>query len=112
DGVSDHSGIDRVDEQQTGPLDFPFTPQEIEKVVKGLKNNKSSGPDNILNEVIKAISSALLPILVKLFNKILESGEFLTVWARGYLVPIHKRGDKNVPENYRGVTLLSCLGKV
>ena len=28
------------------------------------------------------------------------------------LLPIHKKGSKSSPKNYRGIMLLSCLGKL
>ena len=30
----------------------------------------------------------------------------------GAIVPIHKKGSKSDPSNYRGITLISCLGKL
>jgi hypothetical protein len=50
-------------------------------------------------------------IILKLFNLILKSGEILPDWLISYIVPIHKGGAKSDPGNYRGVSLLSCLGK-
>ena len=37
---------------------------------------------------------------------------FPSIWAEGIIVPIFKKGDKNDPANYRGITLVSCLGKL
>ena len=37
---------------------------------------------------------------------------FPECWARGKIVPIYKSGDKNIANNYRGITLLSCIGKL
>ena len=50
-------------------------------------------------------------ILCHLFNKILFSSEFPEHWITGMLLPIHKKGSKSSPKNYRGILLLSCLGK-
>ena len=97
---------------EEGPLDYNFTEKELDDILKRLKRNKSPGPDNILNEFLKTTKNTLLPTLTKLFNKILENGDFPKEWAHGYIIPIHKKGEKDNPENYRGITLLSCLGKV
>ena len=99
-------------DHEKGPLDFTFTEEELDKAIKKLKSNKSPGPDNIPNEFLKVTKTSFLPALVMLFNKILESGNFPRAWAYGHLIPIHKKGEKDNPENYRGITLLSCLGKV
>ena len=47
-----------------------------------------------------------------LFNRIFDTGEYPTVWTGAIIMPIHKSGNKNDPDNYRGVSLLSILGKV
>ena len=48
----------------------------------------------------------------RLFNKIFEIGYFPDKWSEGFIVPIHKKGDTNEHSNYRGITLLSTLGKL
>ena len=95
-----------------GPLDGQITEQEIMAEIKHLKNGKSSGPDNILNELLKSGSCHLLPSLHKLFNAVLSSGQFPTSWATDYLTVLHKKGSKTDPNNYRGISLSSCLGKL
>ena len=54
-----------------------------------------------------------LPIYVKLFNQILETGHFPNQWSTGCIHPIYKnKGDRENPANYRPITILSCLGKL
>ena len=94
-------------------LDDPITNEEILKAVSGLSNGKAPGPDNVLNEVIKVSVIHLLPFYNRLFNTILDTGNFPTSWALGLIVPIYKNvGDSHDPSNYRGITLVSCLGKL
>ena len=85
---------------------------ELEKAIKSLKNNKSTGPDGILNEQIKSTFPIMKNIYLKLFNFIFDTGSFPESWAEGQIVPIYKKkGNKNDPNNYRGITLISCLAK-
>ena len=50
---------------------------------------------------------------LKLFSIIFDSGIVPESWAVGDILPIYKnKGNVNSPENYRPITLLSCLGKV
>ena len=64
------------------------------------------------NEQIKTSFSKMKETFLKLFNIILNTGCFPESWAEGLIVPIYKmKGSKNDPNNYRGITLLSCLAK-
>ncbi len=93
-------------------LNKPFTEEEIEKAAKSLKSGKSPGQDDVLNEYIKESMGLLLPTYTTLFNTILDSGRFPESWGRGVVIPIYKnKGSKDDPANYRGITLLSCIGK-
>ena len=50
---------------------------------------------------------------MNLFNIIYESGFVPEEWLIGLIKPIYKiKGDPMKFENYRPITLLSCLGKV
>ena len=70
------------------------------------------GIDNILNEYFVSAANVLLNPLELLFNMILDSGNFPNDWSTGIIVPIHKKGDINDPNNYRGITLVSCFAKL
>ena len=103
------------DEQETinEKINEPITESEIISAVKSLKNNKSSGIDEILNEHIKSSLPHLLPTYHKLFNLIFDKGIIPESWLIGNILPIYKNnGEVHNPENYRPITLLSCLGKL
>ncbi len=52
-------------------------------------------------------------LYVKLFNKILDTGDIPDDWLLGIIVPIYKNvGEISDVNNYWGITLLSCLGKL
>lgn len=90
-----------------------ITEKEVENAIKNLKNNKSCGTDLILNEYLKYSSHKMLPIFVKLFNIIFEAGIVPDLWSIGVICPIYKnKGDVTNPDNYRGITILSCYGKL
>ena len=93
-------------------LNGAITYLEIKKVVKQLRNGASAGPDLFLNEFFKNGNDTSMKYIYTLFNKIFELGYFPKSWSDGFIVPIYKKGDKNEPSNYRGITLLSTLGKL
>ena len=93
-------------------LDRPITAQEIERVIRSLKNNKSCGIDQLLNEYFIESFDILSAHLVDLFNAILSSGVFPKQWSEGTIVPLFKKNDPNDVNNYRGITLVSCFSKL
>ena len=48
---------------------------------------------------------------VQLFGTVFHSGFFPQCWNDGYISPIFKAGPTDDPNNYRGITINSCLGK-
>lgn len=55
----------------------------------------------------------MLPIYVTLFNVVFETAILSEAWIVGNILPIYKnKGNDNLPENYRPITLLSCMGKL
>ena len=95
-----------------GPLDFNITPEEIERSINTLKNNRSHGPDLISNIMLKRSCKQLLNPLTSLFNLILKNQKYPKQWDLSYITPIHKKGDLNDANNYRGIAISSCLSKV
>ena len=93
-------------------LNVIITVEEIRRSIYQLKNGRSGGPDKFLNEFFIHGSSVLLPYLYSLFNKILNLGYFPESWSEGYIIPLHKKGKLDDVNNFRGITLLSVLGKL
>ena len=94
-------------------LNEDFTLTEINKLINKLKNNKSCGIDNIINEFIKFSPNEYKLLIVKLFNIILKTGIIPSSWCISFISPIYKnKGSKSDPDNYRGISLISCLGKL
>ncbi|MCG8034648.1 MAG: endonuclease/exonuclease/phosphatase family protein, partial [Candidatus Thiodiazotropha taylori] len=93
-------------------LNLSLSQHEIIKSIKQLKSNKAGGPDKLINEFFIHGIHILAPVLCNLFNRVFDSGIFPEEWSEGYIIPLHKKGNLNDVENYRGITLLSALGKL
>ena len=92
-------------------LDCSISEDEIVITINNLKRNKC-GEDCMLNELFKDCKDIMVSYLLKLFNGVFLSGFFPESWSKGCIVPIFKKGDVNDTNNYRGITLISCLGKL
>lgn len=103
----------QVDGSSNEFLNCEINESEITDAVKKLKNGKAPGYDNIVNEHIASTLNTFLPIYKLFFNAVFDSGLVPEEWLVGIIKPFYKnKGDPTSPENYRPITLLSCLGKL
>ena len=72
----------------------------LEKLLSKVNASKSSGPDNIPNRIIKECAVQLAPILQKIFQVLIDTGDLPKVWRDANISGIFKKGDNHLPENY------------
>ena len=89
-----------------------ITEEHVEAALRSLREQSATGPDLIGVRVLKRCSAALAVPVHKLIQRILEEGEWPSVWASHWLVPIYKRKAAGDPGNYRGVHLTAQISKV
>ena len=89
-----------------------ITVSEVKQAIGKLKKSKAAGEDSIINEVLKIGEFCLAEPITKLLNLIVSSGNYPSNWSRKLLVTIHKGGAKDDPDNYRGISISSCLSKL
>ena len=75
------------------------SPNEVEKIVKGLKNSKSTGTDHIDTWVIKLVARDILPAITHIVNLSIVHSEFPSLWKVSKVVPLLKKGDLLSPKN-------------
>ena len=88
----------------------------LEKLLSKVNPSKSSGPDNIPNTNrilrVKECAVQLAPILQKIFQVAIDTGDLPKDWRDANISSIFKKGDKHLPENYRPVSLTSVPCKL
>ena len=85
---------------------------EVEKSLGRIRKGKASGIDGIPIELYSSDIKYFTSLLSTLSNTIFDSADYPDDWAQGLIYPVHKKGDKSDPQNYRIVSLIPSLAKV
>ena len=93
-------------------LDDPISEYEVREQIANLKIDKAAGTDGIPPGVIKILPPTWIMFITVLLNKLFLSSIYPQSWAIAKLFTIFKKGDKNLPSNYRGITIINCLAKL
>ena len=93
-------------------LDDPINEYEVREQIANLKIDKAAGTDGIPPGVIKILPPTWIMFITVLLNKLFLSSIYPQSWAIAKLFTIFKKGDKNLPSNYRGITIINCLAKL
>jgi len=89
-----------------------LTIAEVKKAIRNLKNNKTAGTDGIHPELINYGVNKLLNRMYEVVRQIWEEERIPEEWNKTIIVPIHKRGDRDRCENYRGMALGNAAYKM
>jgi hypothetical protein len=93
-------------------INKPIESQEVHSVITDLKQGKAAGIDSLVYEIFKFGGEGISQSTARLCNELFELERIPKDWARGLIFPLFKDGDNRVPDNYRGITLLSVVGKI
>ena len=89
-----------------------FSQDDIRKIIQNLNPNKAHGHDNISIRMLKICGWFIYGPLELIFKEALSTGLFPSNWKKGNIVPIHKKGEKQIFKNYRPVSLFPICGKI
>ena len=92
--------------------DLHISPSAVEQKLRSLKVSSAPGPDDLHPRVLKEAHHSLSVPLAYLFRNSLDTGHIPRDWGLARVVPIHKKGDRQNPSNYRPVSLTAVPCKV
>ncbi|GFR92326.1 endonuclease-reverse transcriptase [Elysia marginata] len=90
----------------------PIQKSEVEAAVRSLKLGKAPGVDNIPSELLKAGGEEVNNILTALCQRIWNEKKWPTEWTKSLVVPLPKKGNLRLCNNYRTISLISHPSKV
>ena len=62
--------------------------------------------------MLKLCDKSIIPPLSLLFQNCIDTRTFPGTWKKSNIVPVDKKGNKQIVDNYRPVSLLPILGKI
>ena len=79
----------------------------MDKIIREMKNSRSSGLDNIDSYIIKLVREELTPALTHMINLSIGAAVFPSRYKVSKVSPLYKGvGDRMDPSSYRPVSLL------
>ena len=104
-----HEPITRIISKKLDIKLGPFTQEELDSVLRKIKNRKAAGLDGIPPEVWK--TRQFDDILLRHCNAVYNQNP-IDRWMKGCILPFPKKGDLGLAKNYRCITLTSIAAKI
>ena len=97
---------------EPGPLDAGFEQDEVKVGIEALQYHKAATEDGTTNPMFKCGGEVMENLLTRLFNFMAKRECVHPEWQKSTVVNLYKEGDRSQCGNYRGIALISCLGKL
>jgi hypothetical protein len=92
--------------------EFMIDPKNIGQNLRRKNNLSALGLDGIGHLMMKLGGIPMLKFLAHLFEACTVCGKVPRTWKRSRTVFLYKKGDKELPENWRPITITSCVYRI
>jgi hypothetical protein len=89
-----------------------FSEKQVMDKLLDLNVNKSAGPDEIHPRILRELARSIASPLTIIFNTSARTQVLPADWKLGNITAIFKKGKKNLPSNYRPISLTSIVCKI
>ena len=90
----------------------PPTRDEVLAALSRIKVGKAAGSNGLLPDIVKCCGDPLLDFIVSMFGAVWREKQVPAEWCDALLVPVPKKGDLSVRDNWSGISLLDVMGKL
>ena len=90
----------------------PVGEEDVLSIIRSIPMKFSAGPDGLNSYIMKQIAHSIVKPLTSIINKSLCTGIMLDSLKVARVVPIYKKDDPEIMNNYRPVSILPPLSKV
>jgi hypothetical protein len=77
--------------------DIKISEKGVEKELNRLNPCKATGPDEVPVRILKETANIITPILTKIYQQSINTGQIPEDWKHANIVPIFKKGDRSKP---------------
>ena len=98
--------VNQIFSTQSNLMSLDFNENELLKIIRALNINKAHGHDDISIRMIRICDKSLIKPLMLIFKKSIRSSCYPGIWKKSNIIPVHKKNDKRLVNNYRPVSLL------
>ena len=92
--------------------DISITVKDILNAIKEIPTHAAPGPDKLPAMVLKECANDLAEAILIIWRKSLDTGQIPDTLKHQIIIPLYKKGNRALPENYRPVSLTSHLIKL
>ena len=104
--------INKIPTKSSSMFLTPVTATEIITITKNLKTKATTDIFGMSTKILKKVIDILATPLSALINRCFETGTFPDELKIAKVIPIHKTGKENVPDNYRPISILPTVSKI